>query len=98
MFLVALKKNIIMEFMPYRLNSQYFGTPKSGAPKMRGFPPSPATAGIAGGVPTPLNYSKLYPNISGDYHTCVKLMQLTEKEIWLKMFLFVLYSRGHAGK
>jgi len=41
------KKRFIMEFIYCRrLNSKYFG-----APKMRG---SPAVAGIAGVVPTPL--------------------------------------------
>jgi len=38
-----------MEFIYCRrLNSQYFGAPKSGAPKMR----PPAVAGTAGVVPT----------------------------------------------
>jgi len=50
MFLVALKKKFIMEFIFCRsLNSQYFWAPKSGAPKMR----APTVSGIAGGgVPT----------------------------------------------
>jgi len=52
MFLVVLKKKIIMEFIYCRrLKSQYFGAPKSGTSKMRGLP---AVASIAGGVPTPL--------------------------------------------
>jgi len=49
MFSVVLKRKkqqFIMEFIYCRrLNSQYFGAPKSGAPKMRGLP---AVAGIAG--------------------------------------------------
>jgi len=41
-----------MEFINCRkLNSQYFGAPKSGAPKTRDLP---MVAGIAGWVPTPL--------------------------------------------
>jgi len=57
MFLVVLKKKFIMEFIYCcRLKPQYFGAPKSGAPKMRGLP---AVAGIARGVPTPLMACKV---------------------------------------
>jgi len=46
-----------MEFIYCRrLSLQYFGAPKSGAPKMRGLP---AVVGIAGGVPTPLTEPEL---------------------------------------
>jgi len=46
MFLIVLKKKIIMEFIYYlRLNSQYFEAPKSGATKMRG----PRGCGYCGG-------------------------------------------------
>jgi len=46
--LVVLKKNYYRVYvLSYRLNLEYFGSPKSGAPNMRGLP---AVAGIAGGV------------------------------------------------
>jgi len=52
MFLVLKKKTIYYGvYICCRLKSQYFGAPKSGAPKMRGLP---TVAGIAGDVPTPL--------------------------------------------
>jgi len=47
------KKKIMKSIYCRRLNSQYFGAPKSGAPKLRS---PPAVAGIAEvrGGPTPL--------------------------------------------
>jgi len=73
MFLVVLKKKIFFEFIYCRrLNSQYYGAPKSEDPKMLGLP---AVAGIAGGsYATDHTYSRSMVVI---FRICSILIRLT---------------------
>jgi len=58
-----------------RLKSQYFGAPKSGAPKMRGIP---AVAGIAGGC----SYATGRP-IWHSIANCSPPLHHHRKQLWL---------------